>query len=78
MNTYNYQISLSFEQILKLIKQLPIKEKEKLGKELAKENIERRLSLLLNSFKTDELSQYEIDSEIEVIRAELYAKKKKD
>ncbi len=76
MNTYNYQISLSYQQILELVKQLPYEDKAKLGKELAKETIDNRLSRLLNSFKTNELSQQEIDSEVETVRTELYAKKK--
>lgn len=73
MNTYNYQISLSYQQILELVKQLPIEEKAKLGQELVKETIDNRLSRLLNSFKTNELSQEEIDAEVESVRTELYA-----
>ena len=49
MNIGTLQISLSYDQLLNLIKQLPIKEKVKLSKELAKETIDTRLSRLLNS-----------------------------
>lgn len=76
MNTYNYNISLTYQQVLRLVKQLPFEEKAKLGKELAKETMDKRLSRILNSFKTDELSQEEIDIEVEAVRTDLYAKTK--
>jgi len=76
MNIGAYQISLSFNQILDLVKQLPIKEKTELGLELAKETKDQTLSRLLNSFKTDDISQNEIDREVESVRAEIYAKRK--
>ena len=53
-----------------------IKEKVKLSKELAKETIDARLSRLLNSFKTDELSFDTITEEVEKVRTDLYAKRK--
>ena len=76
MNIGTLQISLSYDQLLNLIKQLPIKEKVKLSKELAKETIDTRLSRLLNSFKTDELSFDTITEEVEKVRTDLYAKRK--
>jgi len=76
MNIGAYQISLSFNQILDLVKQLPIKEKTKLGLELAKETKDQTLSRLLNSFKTDDIRQDEIDTEVESVRAEIYAKRR--
>jgi len=76
MNIGTLQISLSYDQLLNLIKQLPIKEKVKLSKELAKETIDTRLSRLLNSFKTDKLSFDTITEEVEKVRTDLYAKRK--
>ena len=76
MNIGTLQISLSYDQLLNLIKQLPIKEKVELSKELAKETIDTRLSRLLNSFKTDELSFDTITEEVEKVRTDLYAKRK--
>ncbi len=77
MNTGSYQISLSFRQILGLVKQLPYEEKTRLGEEIAKETLDKRLSRLLKSFRTDEISQEDIDSEVESVRTEIYASKKK-
>src|SRR5256885_836928 len=49
-------ISLSFSQIIELIRQLPRQQKIKLTKELEKEAVDSKLSELLKSFKTNELS----------------------
>jgi hypothetical protein len=78
MNSGAYQISLSYKQILDLVRQLPFKEKAKLSRELAKETKDQTLTRLLDTFKTDEISQAEIDKKVEIVRAELYAKKKKN
>jgi hypothetical protein len=75
MENTSIQITLSYDQIRKLVNQLPDKYKAKLSRELAKEAKEQRLSRLLETFRTDEISQDEIDSEVESVRAELYAQK---
>ncbi|MEA3475916.1 MAG: hypothetical protein U9R23_05715 [Candidatus Cloacimonadota bacterium] len=70
MNTVNYNLNLSlnFQQVLELIKQLPFKEKKELSKELEKEMIDKKLSALLNTFRTDELSYETITNEVEKVR----------
>ena len=70
-------ISLTFRQILDLIKQLPRQQKIQLAKELEKEAIDSKLSEILQSFKTNELSQEIIDEEVEAVRQELYERSKK-
>jgi len=76
MRTANFNIPLNFNQIFELVKQLPMKEKIKLSKELEKDTLDKKLTSLLQSFKTDELSQSTIDKEVEAVRAELYGSKK--
>jgi len=78
MQSESYNISLSYNQIRELVRQLPKKDKVRLGQELAKEAKDQRLSRLLKSFRTDELTQEDIDKEVESVRAEIYAQKKKD
>jgi len=78
MNTNAYKISLNYGQILELVKQLPKKDKAKLSKELAKEAIDSRLTRLLSSFSSDELAEEFINKEVESVRAEIYARKKKN
>jgi len=75
MSTDN--ISLTFRQILELVKKLPKRQKIRLTKELEKEVINSKLSSILESFKTDDLSQEVIDQEVEAVRTELYERSKK-
>jgi hypothetical protein len=70
------QIDLTFEQILSIVKQLPRQQKIKLSKELEKEGIETKLSSLLNTFRTDELSLETLTEEVESVRQEIYAQQK--
>ncbi len=78
MSSNAYKISLNYNQVLELVKQLPKKDKVRLSKELAKEAIDLRLTRLLDSFTTDELSEEEINQEVEEVRAEIYARKKEN
>ncbi len=76
MKTDTYSIDLGFDQILDLVKQLPKKEKIRLSKELEREIIDVKLTSLLKAFKTDNLEQSTIDREVEIVRADIYAKSK--
>lgn len=51
-----YQLPLTFDQILTLVKQLSDSEKLLLSKELEKETLDKKLTELLEVFQTDELS----------------------
>ncbi len=73
MNTGTVKMTLSFEQVLELVRQLSGKEKVLLSRELAREVADNKLSLLLDSFKTNELDPAIINAEVEAVRAELYA-----
>jgi len=77
MTQSNYQLPLNFEQVLALVKQLPYPQKLQLSQELEKEVLNSKLTVLLESFKTDELSLETIDQEVEAVRAEIYARKTK-
>ncbi|MCT7954865.1 type II toxin-antitoxin system VapB15 family antitoxin [Laspinema palackyanum] len=72
MNPTQYQLSLSFEQVLSLVKQLPEADKLKLSEALSKELLDSKLTHLLEIFKTDEISLEEITQEVEVVRTEIY------
>ncbi len=66
------QIDLTFDQVLALVRQLPKSEKIKLTKELEKEGIESKLSGLLKTFRTTDLSLKTINEEVEIIRQQIY------
>lgn len=78
MTLANYQLSLNFEQILALVKQLPYPEKLQLSQELEKEVLNSKLTVLLESFRTDELSLETIAQEVEAVRSEIHARKTKN
>ncbi len=75
MTLANYQLSLNFEQILALVKQLPYPEKLQLSQELEKEVLNSKLTILLESFRTDELCLETIAQEVEAVRSEIHARK---
>lgn len=70
------QVDISFDEVLALVKQLPTREKIKLTKELEKEGIETKLSALLKTFRTKELSLNVINEEVEIVRKKMYESKK--
>lgn len=72
MNPAQYQLSLSFEQVLSLIKQLPEADKVRLGQALSEELLDCKLTYFLQSFKTDEISLEEITQEVEAVRTEIH------
>ena len=70
------QLDLTFEQLLTMVKNLPKAEKIRLTKELEKEIIDSKLSKLLKSFRTKELSANIINEEVEIVRQQIHEKKK--
>lgn len=72
MNPAQYQLSLSFEQVLSLVKQLPEADKLKLSAALSKDLLDSKLTHLLQAFKTDEVSLEAITEEVEAVRTEIH------
>ena len=70
----SYQVQLNFNQIVQLVKQLPANDKIKLSKELEKDAVNSKLTRLLKSFKTNELTEDMINQECEIVREKLYLK----
>jgi len=71
------QIDITFDQIVALVKQLPNQQKRKLTKVLEKEGIDSKLSRLLKTFKSKELSLKTINEEVETVRQKIYEKQKR-
>jgi predicted DNA-binding protein YlxM (UPF0122 family) len=70
------QLEVTFDQVLELVKKLPRQEKIRLTKELEKEGIETRLSYLLETFRTKDLSLKTINEEVEIVRQKIYESQK--
>jgi len=75
MKTVNIS-NLTFDQLIELVRQLSVQEKIILSKELEKEGINSKLSSLLKTFKTNELSEDTINEEAEYVRDQIYERKK--
>ena len=71
------QIDITFDQIVALVKQLPKQQKIKLTKVLENEVVDSKLSKLLRTFKSKELSLKTINEEVESVRQEIYEKQKR-
>jgi len=71
------QVDFTFDQVLSLVKQLPKQQQLKLTKELEKDIVGSKLSRLLKTFKTKELSLETINDEVENVRQEIYEKQKR-
>ena len=67
MNPTLYQLSLSFEQVLSLVKQLPEADKLKLSEALSKELPDSKMSHLFQAFKTDKSCLENITQEVETV-----------
>lgn len=70
------QFDITFDQMLSMVRQLPIHQKIKLSKELEKDAIETKLTQLLKSFRTNDLDLITITEEVESVRQEIYEKQK--
>ncbi len=72
MNQKTPSINPNYNDVLNLVKQLSYEDKLKLSQELEKDTISNKLTNLLETFKTEELSLDTILSEVEAVRTEMY------
>lgn len=71
----NATIDISYNQILTLLQQLPVRSQLKIGKALTRSNVRAELNRFLDTFQTNELSEDEILAEVKAVRRERYAAK---
>lgn len=69
------KIRLNYNQVLELARQLSDEDKLELNRVLAAEARGIKLRRLLEAFKTNEISQEEINAEVESVRQEAYEKR---
>ena len=69
-------VNFTYDQVFSLVRQLPRQQKIRLGEELEKESIGTQLSSLLSTFYTNELSLDTIDKEVEIVRQQMYDRRK--
>ena len=71
----NATINISYEQVFMLLQQLPVRSQLKIGRALTHQNIRAELNQFLETFRTDEISEDDILSEVKAVRRERHAKK---
>lgn len=72
MNTY--QLNVSFDQLLSILKQCSVSEKQQIITELLNENPRLKFALFMEKFDKEVLSDEEIKEEIDTVRQERYEK----
>lgn len=70
------QLDVTYEQVIALVRKMPLSEKLKLSEELENDAINSKLSKLLKTFKTKELSIETINAEVELVRQQMYESQK--
>lgn len=71
-------LNLSYNQILNLVQQLPLRSKLKLGRTLTQQATKAELELFLETFRTDDLTEEEILAEVKQVRKERYERCQKE
>ncbi|MCR5140799.1 MAG: hypothetical protein K6B45_11660 [Bacteroidaceae bacterium] len=71
----NATIDISYDQMLLLLQQMPVRSQLRIGKALMRQNTRVELTRFLDTFRTDELSEEDIMAEVKAVRQERYAKK---
>lgn len=69
-------INLDYNQIVNLVKQLSVRDRIRLSRELTKDTLVTEMQYYLDRFRTNELSEKEILSEVESVRQDIYDQKK--
>ena len=70
----NATIDISYNQLLLLLQQMPVRSQLKLGKALTRQSVRSELEYFLDVFRTDEISEEDILAEVKAARHERYAK----
>lgn len=71
----NATIDISYNQLLLLLQQMPVRSQLKLGKALTNQSIRAELKYFLDIFHTEDISEEDILAEVKAVRHERYAKK---
>lgn len=71
-------LNLNYNQILSLVRQLPVRTQLRLGRILIKDATRAELEYFLETFRTDELSEEDILSEVQQVRKERHARHQKE
>ena len=71
----NATINISYNQLLLLLQQMPVRSQLRLGKALTRQSVRAELDYFLDVFRTDDITEEEILAEVKAIRHERHGKK---
>lgn len=71
-------LNLSYNQILNLVEQLPPRSKLKLGRTLTQQATKAELEHFLKVFRTDEITEEDILSEVKQVRKQRHERRQKE
>lgn len=71
----NVNIDISYNQMLTLLQQMPVRSQLRIGRALTRQNIRTELNHFLQTFQTDEISEEDILAEVKAVRRQRHAKK---
>lgn len=71
----NATIDISYNQMLMLLQQMPVRSQLRIGRTLTRKNIRAELENFLQTFQTDEISEEDILAEVKSVRSKRYAEK---
>lgn len=71
----NATIDISYNQMMLLLEQLPMRSQLRIGKALTRQNIRKELNRFLDVFQTDEISEEDILKEVKDVRRKRHAKR---
>ena len=71
----NANIDISYNQMLSLLLQMPVRSQLRIGRTLTRQNIRAELNHFLQTFQTNEISEEDILAEVKSVRRKRYAKK---
>ena len=71
----NATIDISYNQMMLLLGQLPMRSQLRIGKALTRQNIRKELNRFLDVFQTGEISEEDILNEVKDVRRKRHAKR---
>lgn len=70
----NATIDISYNQMLLLLQQMPVRSQLRIAKALTRPNVRQELNRFLDTFRTSEISEDDIMAEVKAVRRRRHAK----
>ncbi len=71
----NANIDISFDQLMLILQQMPVRSQLRIGRALTRNNIRAELNSFRETFRTDDITEEDILKEVKAVRRKRYAQK---